>query len=207
MQERGIRRWLAAFAFAYSVLHHNGTILSPLGGPGATRWIDWIDLATPLLVLLPSAGLLRCVGATSKQWVLWVVGAVVYTEGHGLHLASNSIYHVDPSDTAKLWDEVVGHLVWYSGFWLIVAVTAVALTRTALPLTPIGVLLAAAVGVTHATNGIGADMPVPIVAAAIAIAFISYGLRLRSDAGRYLAATYTVATVTLAVAALATIAD
>ena len=208
MQEPGsqqglTRRWLVAFALAYAVLHHNGTFLSPLGGPGATRWIDWFDLATPLLVLLPSAGLLRCAGGSAKQWALWLVGAIAYTEGHGLHLAANSIYHDAPGDTAQLWDEVVGHLIWYSGFWLIVAVTAVVLARATLPLSPLGVLLAASVGVTHATNGIGADMPVPVVAAVIAIAFIGYGLRLRNDAGRYLALSYTIAILVLGVAVIA----
>jgi hypothetical protein len=203
MQEHRSRLWLVAFAAAYAVLHHNGTFLSPLGGPGATRWIDWFDLATPLLVLLPSAGLLRCVGSTPTHWMLWLIGALIYTEGHGLHLAANSIYHAAPGDTAQLWDEVVGHLIWYSGFWVIIAVTALVLARTTLPLSPFGLLLAASVGVTHATNGIGADMPVPVVAAVIAIAFIAYGLHLRSDAGRYLAAAYTVASVAMAVAAVA----
>jgi hypothetical protein len=199
MQERLSRRWLVAFAIAYVVLHHNGTLLSPLGGPGATRWIDWFDLATPLLVVLPSAGLLRGVGATAKQWVLWLVGAIAYTEGHGVHLAANSIYHVAPSDTAHLWDEVVGHLVWYSGFWVIVAVLAAALPKTTLPLSPVGLLLSAAVGVTHATNALGADRPVPVVAAVVAIAFVAFGFRRRSDAGRYLVVAYTIAVVAMAV--------
>jgi hypothetical protein len=185
------------------VLHHNGTFLSPLGGPGTTRWIDWFDLVTPLLVLLPSAGLLRCVGGSAKQWMLWLVGAIVYTEGHGLHLAANSIFHADPGETAHLWDEVVGHLIWYSGFWVIVVVLVFALDKTALPLSPLGVVLAALVGLTHATNAIGADRPVPVIAAVIAIALIAYGLRLRSDAGRYLAASYAVAIVVMAGALVA----
>jgi hypothetical protein len=200
MHERLVRRWLVGFAVAYVVLHHNGTFLSPLGGPGATRWIDWFDLVTPLIVLLPSAGLLRCVGGSVRQWVLWLVGAVVYTEGHGLHLAANSIDHVAPNDTAKLWDEVVGHLVWYSGFWLIIAVLAVALTNSRLALSAFGLLLAALVGVTHATNGLGGDTPVPLVAAMIAIALTALGLRLRSEAGRYLAVSYAVAIVTMTTA-------
>ncbi|MEO5838081.1 MAG: hypothetical protein ABIQ73_22065 [Acidimicrobiales bacterium] len=137
MEEQPTRRWLVAFAIAYAVLHHNGTLLSPLGGPGTTRWIDWFDLATPLLVLLPSAGVLRCVGGSTNQWVLWLVGAIVYTEGHGLHLAANSIYHDAPGDAAQLWDEVVGHLIWYSGFWLLVVVLVVALAKTKLPLSPV----------------------------------------------------------------------
>jgi hypothetical protein len=202
MQERLSRRWLVAFAVAYAVLHHSGTLLSPLGGPGTTRWIDWFDLATPLLVLTPSAGLLRCIGGTLHQWVLWLVGAVAYTEGHGLHLSANSIYHAAPSETAHLWDEVVGHLVWYSGFWLIVAVLATA-WKTTLPLSPFGLLLAALVGFTHATNGIGADRPVPVIAAVIAIALVGYGLYLRSEAGRYLAASYTVAFLTMTVVLIA----
>jgi len=70
-------------------------------------------------------------------------------------------------------------------------------------LSPFGFLLAALVGVTHATNGIGADRPVPVIAAVIAIALIGYGLYLRSDAGRYLAVTYTVAILTMTVALIA----
>ena len=197
MHERLTSHWLVGFAVAYVVLHHIGTFLSPLGGPGATRWVD---LVTPLVVLLPSAGLLRCVSRSVAQWALWLVGALIYTEGHGLHLAANSIYHVAPNDTAKLWDEVVGHLVWYAGFWLIIVVLAIALTKSSIQLSGFGLLLAALVGVTHATNGLGGDAPVPVVAAGIAFALAALGLRLRSDAGRYLAVSYTVAIVTMAAA-------
>lgn len=38
----------------------------------------------------------------------------MYASGHGIHLAANSIGNVSPGPTARLWDEVVGHCVWYA---------------------------------------------------------------------------------------------
>src|SRR3712207_307827 len=79
-------RWLATTAVAYSVLHHAGSGLASLGtvGSGPTRWADWIDLATPYAVLIPAAVTLWA--APAGIWLVYLVGAITYVEGHGVHL-------------------------------------------------------------------------------------------------------------------------
>lgn len=132
-----------------------------------------------------------------------MIGVLLYTEGHGIHLAANSIYNVAPGEPARLWDEAVGHLLWYGGFWIVVVAVVLAVKQTAIPVTPIGMLLSLAVGVTHATNADGAHAPVPAVAALAATGFVILGWRLRSAVGRYLSLSYAVAGLMLAILSIA----
>ena len=76
----------------------------------------------------------------------------MYAEGHGIHLAANSIGNArGGGQPVHLWDEVVGHYVWYAGLALLI----LALARSCRPaLTPLSGLLAVGVGITHATNGV-----------------------------------------------------
>ncbi len=128
-------RWLAAFAVAYGLLHHQGFVLARLGefGDTGTRWADWIDLATPYLLLGPAAGVLVALRTGIRPWLVFAVGAVAYVEGHGIHLAANSIDNaisevpagagpipVVVADVVHFWDEMVGHYIWYGGLTLIV---------------------------------------------------------------------------------------
>ena len=143
--------WLAVTALAYAVLHHLGLLPDGIGdGPDSTRWADWLDLPS-----LAGAGAGRahdpCSEASPRTWALFGAGAVAYVSGHGIHLAANSIGNADRGDTAHLWDEVVGHAIWYVG---------VALSSPRWPATMVGrprpgrvgYLLAVAVGLTWATN-------------------------------------------------------
>lgn len=149
-------RWVVAWAVAYSLLHHLGALPGGLGtAGGGTQWVDWVDLAVPYLVVGPALAALAFAGADRRAWVPGLAGAVAYASGHGIHLAANSISN-ERGDAAPvhLWDEVVGHGIWYAG----VALLVVALAR-AVPLrrvVPVGWLLAACVGVTWATNADGA---------------------------------------------------
>lgn len=73
-----------------------------MGEVGATRWADWVDLATPYAVL-GTAGLALSTAAVPRRvWVLFAVGALTYAEGHGIHLAANSVANVVPGPTAHL---------------------------------------------------------------------------------------------------------
>ena len=78
----------------------------------------------------------------------------MYASGHGIHLAANAIAAVEPSDTAHLWDELVGHLVWYGGLWLVVVALRLSRGGAGVKLSPLGYLLAVWFGMTHATNAL-----------------------------------------------------
>ncbi len=164
----GPNRWLTGFAVAYGVLHHQGFLFGGLGtvgfvADGGTRVADWLDLATPFLVLGPAVGALAALGRVARStWVLAVVGLILYVEGHGIHLAANSIANeqeaagADVSAATHLWDEPVGHHLWFAGLALVVAALVAGWRRAGSPIPrgPVTSLLAAQFGVTWATNGL-----------------------------------------------------
>ncbi len=67
-------------------------------GDTETRWADWIDLLTPYVVTGAAGGALRGAGASRGTWALFWFGTVMYTQGHGIHLAANSINNVLPGE-------------------------------------------------------------------------------------------------------------
>lgn len=189
-------RALAAFAIAILIGHHVGTATAPLGEVGPTRWADWIDFLVPISVLGTAALVLREARATPRVWLAYVVGALVYAEGHGIHLSANSIGNeVDYGASGHLWDEVVGHYVWYAGLVVVVVAMALALRGAELrswtrwP-------LAAGVGFTWMTNGV--EGGTPWFSLVVAIALAGWGLRRRDDAGRLLVVAYGLSAVLLA---------
>ena len=127
-----MRRWLGWFALAVIVGMQAGTVFKPLGTIGETRVADWVDLLTPFAILGCAAMVLLRAGASRGQWVLFGVGGITFTLGHGLHLAANSVSNVADAVVAKasivhLWDEVVSHYIWYTGLFLVMAAMAWAL--------------------------------------------------------------------------------
>jgi hypothetical protein len=177
-------RALAATAGAYGVLHHLGSLASGLGGVGQTGWADWIDLLTPYLVLLPAGAALLAAGIGPRLWIGYLAGAVLYADGHGIHLAANSIGNQTPGEPAHLWDEVVGHYLWYGGWTVVLAVLATAFARRSLPSGSAPYALALLVGGTAATNALeGGTVPLALTAAA---AFGAVGWRTRDRLGRLL---------------------
>ena len=92
----------------------------------------------------------------TPTWVVFGCGALAYASGHGIHLAANAVNNATPGQTAHLWDETVGHAIWYTGVALVVV--ALARTMAGHPRPPlVGYLLAVGVGVTWATNSVGTD--------------------------------------------------
>jgi hypothetical protein len=149
------RRWLALSAVAYVVAHHVGLLPGGLGAaPDGTQWADWLAFAVPVVVLVPAAMVLREAESSPREWALFGVGCVVYAWGQGIHLAANSVNNARPGRTAHLWDEVVGHLVWYAGAALVLAAVARTMPGRHRP-GIIGIVLAVLVGLTWATNAIG----------------------------------------------------
>ncbi|HVF19185.1 MAG TPA: hypothetical protein VNA14_02970, partial [Mycobacteriales bacterium] len=185
---------LVAFAIAVVIGHHLGTILKPLGHVGATEWADWVDLVVPLVLLGAAATALVVTGATPREWRVFAVGAVLYAQGHGIHLAANSVSNAGPVDRAKdashLWDEVVGHYIWYAGLALVIAALFLAMNRAAVLTGPrtTGYLLALLVGFTWCTNAIeGGTVPLS-APVALGLVFVAAPRRTQPAARLVLAA-------------------
>ena len=57
-----------------------------------------------------------------------VIGAVLYVDGHGIHLAANSIGHEELTGEAKdvthFWDEEWGHFEWHLGLFVLIGRSA-----------------------------------------------------------------------------------
>jgi hypothetical protein len=82
------------------------------------HWADVIDLVTPL-VLIPLYWLLfSASGVPSLRWTLaFLVLAAAWADGHGIHLAANSIGHLavpgSARDLTEFYDEKLGHYIWH----------------------------------------------------------------------------------------------
>lgn len=173
--------------------------LLPLGfqAPGATRYEDFVDLLTPYAVAGPALAALAAVGATRRAWALALLGAVAFTQGHGIHLSANSIRHaLGPAAPVDLWDERVGHWIWFVGLALLTAVVAHAVAE-AVPAGRAGLPLAALVGLTWAANVVEAGS-VPL-GVALSVALLVQGLRLRATpTGRLLVVAFGLALLLVA---------
>ena len=186
----GFGGWLVLLAVGYAVSHHVGTLFAGLGDVGSTqtRWADWIDLATPYVVTGAAAGALRAARASRLAWTVFWFAAVLYTQGHGIHLAANSVGNVAPGEPAYLWDEHVGHYLWYTGFALLVATLAATLAERR-PRGGLGAhLLALLVGFTNFTNSV--EGQTPILGIVVAVLFLGWGVVTRDGLGRVLLTAY-----------------
>lgn len=184
-------RRLAAFAVAVNIGHHVGVVSEPFGEIGTTRVADWIDLAVPYAVVGLAAAFLVAVDAPRRAWLVFGAGAIAYTQGHGIHLAANSIANVDSSSTIHLWDEVVGHYVWYGGLALVVAALALAAGDRRLATSPLAIVLAVLFGFTVFTNSV--EGGTPLLGIATGIVFVAWGLRRRDRLAWLLVPAYAVA--------------
>lgn len=194
------QRALASSAAAYVVLHHLGLVPAGLGAaPEGTRWLDWLDLLVPWVVVGLVVWAVWSAHPPAKVLVVFLAGAVAYTSGHGMHLAANSINNVAPSPTAHLWDEPVAHHVWFAGVALLAASLAWGMARAPRG----GVLahgLAVGVGATWASNAIGGEaVALGVIGAVVALC---WGWRHRRDLGGLFVTVGGVALVWLALAAL-----
>ena len=132
----------------------------------------------PWVVLAPAAVTLAAARASAMTWALFGAGALSYASGHGIHLAANSVSNAAPGETAHLWDETVGHAIWYAGVALVILALGRTMAGRARP-PVLAHLLALAVGVTWATNAVGAGLE--IAGLLVAAGFAAYGWRHRDD--------------------------
>jgi hypothetical protein len=194
-------RWLLAFAGVVIVGHHTGFLLEPLGSVGGiadgkTRWADWIDLVLPYLVVGCAGAALVAVAPPRRVWLLFGFAAVLYTQGHGIHLAANSITNVAPGEPAHLWDEITGHYLWYGGLAGLVAALGLALGELPRPSWRANLPITLLFGFTVFTNSIeGGTAPLGLVTSA---AFLVWGIYRREQLPGLLVPAYGLALVALA---------
>ncbi|HSO64654.1 MAG TPA: hypothetical protein VLQ78_06090 [Ornithinibacter sp.] len=160
----GVRAWLGWFALSVIVGMQAGTVFRPLGTLGETRVADWVDLLTAYAVLGTAAMVLVRAAATRPQWVLFGVGGVSFALGKGLHISANSASNVADAVVADsaivhLWDEVVSHLIWYTGLSLVLAALAWALHETAIRVGVVDLVVAALVALTLVNTYIEGAQP------------------------------------------------
>lgn len=194
-----VPRLLAASAVAMVLTHW--LRLLPLGyaAPGATRWEDYADLLTPYVVVGPALAALARTGARPAAWVLGLLGGAMFFSGHGLHLSANSIaFATGDADPAYLWDEQVGHHLWFAGLTLLLVVVVRAVDDLPLPDGPWAEALAVLVGLTWAANVVEGGV-VPF-GSALAAGLTVYGWRgRRRPTGRLLALAFGLSLVLVAV--------
>ncbi len=192
-----VARPLAGFALAVAVLQHLGAVpVEVLGEVGPTRWTDWLDLLTPYAVVGTAVLTLVAARADRTTWLLAVPGAVLYVQGHGVHLAANSVSNRLDDDAVHLWDEVVGHHLWYAGLALLVVALVRAVRDEPLPGGPVALLLALGVGVTHATNAL--EGGTAVLSLVVALGLCAWAARLPAPVGRLLLVAYVPAVLVLA---------
>lgn len=129
--------WLFVFGFVYAFFHVMPALLpSFLKSP--LTWGDTLDFVTPFAVIplvyllyfrarktLQSFDLLGRTQSIVVKIVL-AAGFLLYVDGHGLHLSSNSIarllQNMKESELFRatyLFDEIISHFMWDGGVYLI----------------------------------------------------------------------------------------
>lgn len=200
---------MAALAVAVIVFMQIGTVARPLGDLAGLRAADWLDLLTPWVVVGAATWvLLRRTGTAGASpdplsWALLGAGGLAFAQGKGLHLAANSVGNADPrgraADVAHLWDESVGHWIWYVGLLLLLAAVARAVLSDRGPAqlrtSAAGVALAALAGFSLANTWI--EGRTPWLGLAAAAGFTAFGLRRRRRGGALWAVCFGLALVQL----------
>jgi hypothetical protein len=97
------------------------------------RWVDWLDLLVPYLVLPPVLLAIAAAGTARRSGWTAVLGAALFLQGRGLHLAARSIGAVR-GDAAPipLW-QTVGQAIGYAGIALLVLALGRAVAFRATP--------------------------------------------------------------------------
>ncbi|MDX6482433.1 MAG: hypothetical protein QOE95_204 [Gaiellaceae bacterium] len=117
-------RCVVGFVVAVAVFHHLPIVA------GAVELHDPVDLITPFAVAGAALATLLSLHAPPRALLAAFVGAILYVDGHGIHLAANSIGNEPVSgrarDLAHFWDEQFGHVWWHLGWLVLVAAICLA---------------------------------------------------------------------------------
>jgi hypothetical protein len=179
---------VVAFAAAPAVFHHLPVVAGKID-----HLNDYVDLLTPFAVVGAATLLLLALAAPPDALALALVAAILYVDGHGIHLAANSVDNESPTGVAgsraHFWDERFGHLEWHTGWFLLLAAVCLAERGRAVRLSrraqaAVLVLL----GVTFFTNTVeGGTWFVELAATA---AFGAWALAARRPLVRLVAASF-----------------
>jgi len=156
---------LLAFAIAVLVFQNVPAFIGDAG--------TWVDLVTPFAVIGAAAYALR--DARALALVVGLASAILYVDGHGIHLAANDIGHHQLAGRAEevrhFWDERWGHLEWHLGLFGLLAAFALADARRASP-TRAQLAAALLIGWTLFTNTVeGQDWFLTLGAAFVFVAW------------------------------------
>jgi hypothetical protein len=175
VESRDESRALLAFAAAVFVFHHLPSFAGEAAG-------DWIDLLTPFAVI-GAAAIVIGRGASTLVLVVAVIGAVLYVDGHGIHLAANAIGHEELSGGAKdvthFWDEEWGHFEWHLGWFVLIASLCLAERERLIRIRPWEAAVSAVLlGWTFFVSTVeGGSWWLTLIAAAV---FVPWALRART---------------------------
>lgn len=121
---------LLAFVAAIAVFHHLPVAFH-------AGWHEAVDLITPFPVIGAAVLLLVALEAGQRAFVVAFVGAILYVDGHGMHLAANAIniqgLHGHVARLAHFWDEQWGHFEWHMGWFTLLAAACLADLRRSTP--------------------------------------------------------------------------
>jgi hypothetical protein len=186
-------RLFLGFAASVFVFHQLPALLSP---PAAQA----VDLITPFAVIGSAAALLISLRAAGAAVVLGLVSAILYVDGHGIHLAANSIAGQQPVGSvgrlAYFWDERFSHVELLAGWVGLVAAFALAEARRPAgrgePVSkPVAVVTAALLGWTFFTSTVEGQTWWLLLA--VAPVCVAWALRERRPIVVTAAAAYTLA--------------
>jgi hypothetical protein len=146
--------WLLVFSASVFVFHQLPALLPEPAG-------DAVDLLTAFAVVGSSAALLLALKARGGVLAVALAAAILYVDGHGIHLSANSIHNQHPvgrvERVAYFWDEHFSHVELVLGWFGLVAAFCLAEARIGRPRAPTGarptlVLAAALLGFTFFTS-------------------------------------------------------
>jgi hypothetical protein len=111
-------RALLGFAVSVFVFHQLPAFLGDRAAAG-------VDLVTPFAVIGFGAVVLAGLGARRDAIVVALVAGTMYVDGHGIHLAANSISNetagTDVDELIEFWDEGFSHVEAVLGWFGLVA--------------------------------------------------------------------------------------
>jgi hypothetical protein len=150
---------------------------------------------TPFAVVGAAVLTLIAINAPPAVLALAFAAAVLYVDGHGIHLAANSIGNLHPTgsagSTAHFWDERWGHIEWHLGWFGLLGAVCLAERARLTAISPRQtVTVLVLLGLSLFTNTVeGGTWPLELAATAV---FATWWLAERRPLVRVVAASFAI---------------